>query len=631
MSPYSDKNLIKKADDGATVVNNLWREGLRGRSRYENIWLRSYNQYISKSEKITTGFSQLYLDLTRSQVRAFTHQIWMNLFGEVPFVEFEPLGEEDIDAVKISEALVQHAMEEGRLPEEMLHVILGTFIYGDFFIKHTYEKRFKEFEIPVPIYDPITGQLLDYDFKHPIKQTLLTFDGIWYQARSPWRVVIDPAGYSAAPGRTRWIIDAETRVPIERLVEWQKQGRVYNIDKIPENGWVNPYQFGTVPPDERYFQLNFPDRKGLVFLRELWDDSTNERIVIANWDIEIYRGKNPLLGGIPITHFGLKNLPLEPYGMGMAEQLRYMQEMLNTEANLHLDELNLRVHTPVFVRTGIGLRQKLIRMQPGQIIEVAGNPREAAYPLERPSHQTEIFNTLELGSQWAQKATGMSIAAEGFIAHPRTTATATSVATMSQQSFLRFLTMIFGDALGHLAEHNNITLSQFAGPRTVKTLSNDLSPQFVYIRPEELALNVTHRIKDRSHSQSQMERMNTLLALAQFVAPFMSGQIDPKTGGITPGLIDPKEFLLALFKSAQVPGYQRFFSGGVGMGQPNMQALAQQIMAGRGSLPSMEQPFSVDAHQRMGNALGQMASAMNPNGNAYGQTPQVGNLLGIGR
>ena len=639
----ADKNILirGKAQTPVENLNEKWMRGLQFRQKFETVWTRAYNQLISKAEKTATGFSYYSLGLTASQVRAFTSQLFLNTSGDIPYVELDPdkkdafpIGMEDIEGLKNSEALIYHAMAKGTggYLRELLNLIQMVLIYGLGFVKHTYECFYRDVESPMPVYDE-SGILKCYDYTKRIPARLKIHEGIYYSCRSPFRVVINPNAYNFAPGRTGWVIDSERSVPIERLMGLQKMNRIYNVDKIKESGWVDCFQYRNTAPEDR--QLNNADvtKEGLVFIREVWDEIQNEFVVVANWDVEIFRSKMPLLGGIPITGFSLYNLPMEVFSMGIPEQMKYVHTLADTWASLHVDEMSLRVFAPTFVRTGLGLRSKIQKFQPHDIIEVSGDPRMAAYPLERPSHQGELFASIAAFEDFGRKRTGLSQIIEGGAPQSNVTATASVGASMAQQSYLSFLTMLFSMDIGQMATHNLLTLHQFMPVEgiSVRDIADTSGvPQSRDITYDKLALNVMPRIKSENRSASRQEQMNTFLALFDRSMPFMQGSIDPKTFAVTPGVMNAKAVLQRMWKIAQFPGWQELFTEGVQQEQlpPQLMQMIQQ-MQGQGGMASAEQPQPVPAGQQFGNALGQTASAANPGSNNFGNLPNVNRLAGI--
>ncbi len=631
--------VSKRAETPVDMVNRRWMEGLQGRSKFEPILKRAYDQLISKAEKTNAGYSHYSLGLTASQVRAFTSQLFFNTVGDVPYQEWEmgkkdvfPIGLDDMEGLKNSEALVYHAHTDpdGGFLREWLQLIQMVLIYGIGFLKHTYECFYHPYEVPTPVYDEF-GILKNYDFSRRQKVKLKTFEGIWYSVRSPFRVVVNPVAYNFARGRTGWVIDTETRVPIERLEELEKQNRIYNVDKIKENGWVDCFQHSNVAPEERALSENADQsKKGLVFIREYWDETNNEVVFVANWDVEIFRAKMPLLGGLPMTGFSLYNLPAELFSMGIPEQLKYVHNLADTWASLHVDELALRVHTPLFVKTGLGLRSKIHKVQPGDVVEVPGNPRDFAYPLERPSHQTEIFSSIAAFEDYGRKRTGLSQTIEGGAPQSNVTATASVGAATAQQSYLTFLTMLLSLDMGQMSKHNLMTLHQFMpveGIR-VREINSGSAPVSKDITYDRLNLNVVPRIKSENRSASRQDRINMLLAFFDRVAPFGRMSIDPKTMTITPGIVKLENLIARIAKEMQIPGWQDLLEGGVQQIPAElMQAFAQ--MQGQGALASPNQPQQVPSGQQPGNRLGQFASAASPNGNQFGDLPELDNILGI--
>jgi hypothetical protein len=644
----SPMDYIKgKAQTPVERLNEYWHEDLHHRQKFEKIWQRSYNQYISKFEKPKTGFSNFFIDVTRSQARTGAIQTWMNLFGEPPYVEYDPKGQEDITKVRISEALTLDAMNDGHLPEEMWHCILGMFIYGFYTMKHTYERFTKTFKVPIPImqttgFDPMTGaptqEVVDFDYKNGFEQELTTFEGIWYSARSPFRTVLDSAAYNFSPGRMRRVIDTETRMPLERLLELEKQGRIYgvkkNIDKLA-NGWLDCFQYADLDPAEKDFKNSDAKKDGLVFVRELYDEVNNTKTIVANWDVELYHDYQTSFAGTPLTCFSLYNIPQEVYSMGFPEQLKYVQEYINTEAGLHIDELNLRVHTPLFLRTGAGFRSKIHKIEPGQVYEVAGLPREAAYPLERPSHQAEIWDSINRMRELSQDSTGLARIIEGFVANPTNTATQSSIAANQAMNYISFLTMFMSARMGQMGMHNVMTLHQFMSGKEVRvSLPNELEPQFQYVTPDNMALNISPRLRMKAPSASREGRVQERLGVFDRLAPLGAGQIDQKTMSITPGIISLKELVQGLLKDLNWPGWQRILSAGSENNDPQqqqqMQAMMQMLQQarGNGAFASPDQPSPVPGAQQGGNGLGQIASQANPmSNNRFQLNPNQ--LLGV--
>lgn len=641
-SPY---NYIKgKVETPVQALNRVWHEWLPVRTKYETIWKRAHNQLISKQDEPASGFSNFYIDITRSQARTAAIQTWMNLFGEPPYVEYDPKGQEDITDVRIAEALTLHAMNEGHLPEEMWHCILGMFAYGFYTMKHTYERFTKKYRPPIPIMETVgfdglgrpIQEIVDYDYKNGPMLEDLVFEGIWYSARSPFRTVIDPAAYNFSRGRMRGVIDTETRVPLERLLEMEKQGIIYgvkkNIDKLA-NGYMDCFQYGSNDPAEKDFQNSDQSKEGLVFIREYYDEINNTKTVVANWDVELFHDYRCDTFGAPLTCFSLYNIPQQVYAMGIPEQLRYIQKYVNTMAGLHIDELALRVHTPLFVRTGSGFRSKVHRIEPGQIYEIAGIPREAAYPLERPSHQAETWDSINRMRDLSQDATGISRITEGFVSNPSDTATQASIAANQAQGFITFLTMFSSLRLGDMGVHNVRMMNQLMSSKEIRiSLPNELEPRSEIIRPGGFATNISPRLRMRSHSANRAERMQILLGLFDRLAPFGQMQLDPKTMQITPGLVDLRELIQTILKEAAFPGWQRVITGGAQNIDPYNapQGLGQSFnqMRGMGGMANPMQPNMVPYGQQNGNRLGQAASQANPfSNNRLNSTPNE--LAGI--
>lgn len=613
-------------------MNRLWREGLDARKWLEPIWLRANRQMKSKSEKTNTGRSNFFLDLTRSQVRTYSSQIAMNLTGEAPYQEFDPYGQEDITEVKLSEAVCYYLMTNpgGGFLDEFLNTITSAFVYGISFQKHTWERFTKKFSYPVPIKDSLTGEITGFDYKHPIEVELQTFEGIYYSGRSPFRIVVNPAAYNFTQGRLGWLIDTDPRVPVERLLELEKQGRIYgvkkNLDKLAY-GWQDLFQGANPDPAEKEFNQRDQKRDGLVFVRELWDENLNTCTIVGNYDVELWHDQNPLLGGIPFTAFSLHNLPDE-MPMGIPEQLRYVQEYINTTASLNVDERLRNAFPPVFVQSGMGLRSKLIKVQPNDVIEVPGIPKDSVYAFERPTHQVESWAEIDRAQMWAQRSTGLSLAVEGQNVGEQTTATASSIAASGAQAFIRFMTLLFSAKLGQMAKHNLMTANQFMSARMIQTsLSSELEPEFQYVTPNSYALEVVPRLRDRSHTASRVELMNTYLAFWDRLQPYMAGHIDPKTMTFTPGLVNPQEWIQMMLKTAQIPNWQRLFSQPIAennpFGQEQIQQLFQQLQ-GNGFL-NPNQPEQVPGGEQFGNLRGQIQSAANP-----GSNNQLGSLLNAG-
>src|SRR5574338_393935 len=641
----SPNNYIKgKVETPVQALNRIWHEWLPVRTKYETIWRRGHNQLISKQDEPVSGFSNFYIDITRSQARTAAIQTWMNLFGEPPYVEYDPKGQEDITDVRIAEALTLHAMNEGHLPEEMWHCILGMFAYGFYTMKHTYERFTKKYRPPIPIMETVgfdglgrpIQEIVDYDYKNGPMLEDLVFEGIWYSARSPFRTVIDPAAYNFSRGRMRGVIDTETRVPLERLLEMEKQGIIYgvkkNIDKLA-NGYMDCFQYGSNDPAEKDFQNSDQSKEGLVFIREYYDEINNTKTVVANWDVELFHDYRCDTFGAPLTCFSLYNIPQQVYAMGIPEQLRYIQKYVNTMAGLHIDELALRVHTPLFVRTGSGFRSKVHRIEPGQIYEIAGIPREAAYPLERPSHQAETWDSINRMRDLSQDATGISRITEGFVSNPSDTATQASIAANQAQGFITFLTMFSSLRLGDMGVHNVRMMNQLMSSKEIRiSLPNELEPRSEIIRPGGFATNISPRLRMRSHSANRAERMQILLGLFDRLAPFGQMQLDPKTMQITPGLVDLRELIQTILKEAAFPGWQRVITGGAQNIDPYNapQGLGQSFnqMRGMGGMANPMQPNMVPYGQQNGNRLGQAASQANPfSNNRLNSTPNE--LAGI--
>ncbi len=626
-TPYKTRDKESPVDR----LNRLWLEGLDARKWLEPIWLRANRQMKSKSEKTYSGRSNFFLDLTRSQVRTYASQIAMNLTGEAPYVEFDAYGQEDITKVKLAEAVCYYLMTnpKGGFLDEFLNTITSAFVYGFAIQKHTWETYTKKFSYPVPIQDPLTGEITGFDYEHPVEVELQTFEGVYYSGRSPFRVVINPAAYNFTAGRIGWLIEADSRVPVERLLELEEQNRLYgvkkNLDKLAY-GWVDLFE-GSVDPAEKEFSQRNTKKDGLVFVREMWDENLNTCTIVGNHDVELWHDSNPLLGGIPYTIFSLHNLPDE-MPMGIPEQLRYTQEYANMSASLNMDERLRNAFPPVFVQSGLGLKSRLIKVQPNDIIEVPGIPKDSVYAFERPTHQAETWAEIDRMQMWAQRSTGLSLAVEGQQSGEDTTATASSIAASSAQSFIRFMTLLFSAKLGQMAKHNLMTANQFMSSRMIRTsLSNELEPQFEYVSPGSYALEVCPRLRDRSRTASNMETLNQFMAFWDRLQPYMAFNFDPKTMTITPGLCNPQEWIQMGVKLAQFPSWQRLFSKPVEENNPfsqqNIQQLFQQ-MQGQGMM-NPNQPQQVPQGQMFGNQRGQLQSAANPASNG-----RLGGVLSAG-
>lgn len=596
--PYQPKN--EKSVDRA---NRLWTEWLDHRRPYENLWRRATNQYLSKFEKPTKGRSQFYLDLTRSQVRTYASQIDMNLFGEIPYVEFEPYGQEDITAVKVSEAVVHWAMTSDRsgFRDEMLNTILGAFIYGFSVQKHTYETFVKTYNIG--------GEEIP----------LIDFEGIYYSGRSPWRVVVSPNAYNFAHGRVGGLFDTEPRAHVERLLELEKQGRLTNVKKNLDKlayGWCDMMRDSSGDPAEKDFNNRDQSKDGLVYIREFWDEDRNELTIIGNHDVELFHGKISLLGGIPFTCFSLQNVPWQVMAMGIPEQLKYPQEYLNLNASLNATERLRNALPPTFIQQGMGLKSKLLRLEPDDIVEVPGIPRDAVYTLDRPARQAEYWADINQGQEWAQKSTGLALATEGMEAGRGTTATSSSLAANAAYSFIRFMTGIFSQRVGQMALHNLKTLHQFMPPRLMRVaLSNELESHAEYVNANAMALEVIPKIRDRSHTESRFQDQQSYIALTPLLMPFFTGQMDAKTGSIIPPTMNSQEWFQILFKVFQVKNWQRIFSQPPQENNPFAQMQMMGQMQGQGAFRSPNQPQAVPQGESQGNLLGQLMSRLSPGSN----------------
>lgn len=622
---------VKKPED---LVNELWNFGLRERQKIEPNWTDSYLQYISKSETIHGGFSNFFLSLTFSQVRAVAPEIWNIHTAETPYVFFYPLSPNDVPKAQISEAVITSIMDDGEFPLELLHVLYLMLIYGDAFMKHTYAKIFRKFALPRLKTNPDTGETyLDHSDREEVE--LKVFDGIFYEARSPWRVVIDPTCYSPRPGRMNWAIDTEVAIPIERLMEMQSQGLLKNVEQIPENGWVDMFtrrlNIGELRDKNEIDGLY----RGKAFLREYWG-LDNRKIVIANNDIVLFDDYHDIVAGIPMTHFGLQNMPLEPYSFGYGKQLEYYQNFVNMVFGLYADELNLRVNTPVVRAPGVTFRSDFERIRPGMIIE--GNPGDIQY-LQRPNTQAEVLRIIDYIDQQAQRATGASLAAEGMVpTASETTATASSIAAQSTSKFIGFLAKLVGLSIGKMALHNNKTAIQLMAPREVRMISNDLQPQFQFITGSDLGVRLGFRVRDRAHSITRTERFNFLLGMYDRMFPLFAGQVDAKSGRVIPPILNPREVWLAILKESQIPEYPNFFTDSKGLETmtPDLRMMAHMYLAAQerygGNVPgdggqgggSPQNPSNIIPRPqveggRIGNILGELAAKGSPAGNVpYG-------------
>lgn len=599
----------RKSQTAVEIVRDARDRALKYRSRFEEWWTDSYMAYISKNTKPVAGFSDFFLSLSYSQVRTVAPQLWLNHVSEPPYAYFYPTDKRDSERARLSEAVVAALQEEGEMPTELLFVLYMMLIYGDAWMKHTYAVERRKFAIPQPILE--AGQIADWDFSRTIEQEMTTFDGIRFEARSPWRLLIDPAAYDPRPSRITYLIDGDPMVPLERLYDLQAQGALYNVDKIDPDGWIDPWQRSLQIGGDRE-RPQAGDMKDMVFIEEMWT-SQNERMVVANGNLELFRGRHPLLAGMPYTHFGMHNLPLEVFNYGVPKQLEYVQNLLNAYASLSIDEQSLRVYTPVIMGPSVAFRSGFNRLTPGIVIH--GHPDDIQY-LERPNHQSELFNAMDRFDIYGQRTTGINLAAEGIESGGNTTATSSAIASAGAKGFVNFLTHLVGVAIGRMSLHNNMTAVQFMTSRNMRMLSSDLQPVFNFVRRQDLATSLHAKIKDKSQAASNLEEMNILISLLDRMMPFFADQIQAGENGasVIPGMLDAREVWLDIFKTAKLQNYPRYFKEGMDV-SPQAQQIAQLINQMRGAGGMGTPGGGAPPGGQFGNALGQLSTSAAPRSN----------------
>lgn len=610
-----------KAKSPLQVVREAWDEGLRGRRRFEQMWIDAHLAYISKSSRPLAGFSNFFLSLVFSQVRSLAPALWLNHIGDKPYTYFYPTDQSDIHRYKISEAVVNNLQDEGDMPIELLHVLYMMSIYGDAWMKHPWHIEKQLFKLPVPLYDGL-GNVIGIDYDDNQEVELTSFDGIKFEARSPWRIVVDPQSHTPRVNRMRWLIDTEPRMPLETLYQMQNEGIIENVDNIKEDGWTDMFKSTLGIGDDKRRTLS-ENMKGLVFIREYWDNQNN-RIIIANDDVILSYGKSPLLGGPPFTHFGFNNLPLEMYSFGLAKQLEYTNKVLNAYAQLAIDEQSLNVYTPVVMGPSITFRSGFNQLTPGIVIH---GPIDQIKYLDRPNHQADLFGGMSIFDSWGQRTTGVNLASEGLQASPETSATSSNLAAQANNRFVQFLTRLVGISMGKMAMHNNLTAVQLMGPRNMRMLSDDLTPVFEFVMRGDMAVNLGVNVKDKSQTTTKQEQLTLLISLMDRMMPFMGGQVDMKSGRVIPNLFNAKEVWLEILKTAGIQGYPRFFNDNLQRGQipPNIQQMIAQ-MRGQGG---MGMPPGQSPGGMFGNRMGQMASAFAPAGNSIPGQMETDNLNGV--
>lgn len=552
----------------------------RARTEHARRWSRYYRQYRSYVERKPGDWhSIVFVPIAFWVIETVTPR----LVAQLPAFTCAPVGPEDVQASNQLEVLLDYAVKQSGLYEQLVMAFKSALKYGTGILKtyHRQDMRRARKHLPieaplirpqqVPVTDDSGMPLLDLDGS-PVVETRETLVGTLpmgtqsqtYQYTAyegPAAECIDIFNFWPAP--EAYDIDS-ARYVIHRTykpMSYIKRRVAEGIYHMPSNMDADEMASTDDQPNlERLASIglggggrNVDATYKPVELLEFWTDD-GRVVTMANRKALLRVQENPFDHSekpfVRITDYPQEH---EFWGIGEIEPIEGIQDAHNAIVNTRIDNLRLIINSMFFVNTNHVEDMKDFVMRPGGIIRGKGEmrPEETFQRIDLGDVTQSAFQETEMLDQVVQRVTGVSDYTMGMSTSSMND-TATGTAIVQEQGATRFgmkTKHIEITALDRLGRQFGSILQQFLSEeRQVRLDAIDpqtQQPIFASFGPESIQGAIDVYIQAESTTMSQTmkveQKQNLLGLIAQFAPQGVLSALDEVLEAM--GIKDKERFL----------------------------------------------------------------------------------------
>ena len=588
----------KTPEDHAELVDwclEAFKAADSHRTSYYTKWQKFYKLYRSYIEKRKGDWrSTVFVPYIFSTIEA----IMPRMVASLPKIGVEPVEEQDVEAAKGLERLMEYSANATDLDLELIKLYKQALKYGTGLGKTYYERRTVKIRGPekpaaqeVPATNADGSPMMDINDKpmmmpqDPMPETGDTSERVIYEGpRSQW---VDIFNFWVAPEAA----DLESaRYTIERVfreVSYIKKLIDKGVYRLPPgmtlDDIVNPKD---EPADTRRQAIGetaaTDSTRKAAEIWEIWTDDNrcitmmNRMAIIRVIENPYDHGMKPYFRTVDYLNEG------EFWGMGEIESLEGLQDLENALVNQRIDNVRMTMDQMMAVNVDNLEDLRDLRPRPGGVIRTTGDrdPREIVMALDTGDVTNSAFKEAEQIERLIERVSGVSAYQMG-IDTPSQADTATGMTTIVEQGNTKFaLKVTIAEILGirTMARQWGSLLQQYSSAeRFIRVLGPTGEYTFDSIQPDSLLGAVDYNVQIGASAHSSSAEKELSMTLLQVMA------------GLTPQAVPElsKDVLIA-FGKKNLSAYLGQQAQQAGLEQSQMQQAMSPGAPAQGMPPGQE-------------------------------------------